>query len=345
MSKINLDKGLIGLYSNTIWTYLGLMVIATCLIVIAGFRSIGFDRDSLNYLESFLGFQSLLDSDYLNKEPGFWLIVWLSNLIFGSSARPFFIIYASLGVLITFSAVKKLTCHPILAIFCYIFLYFPLHGMTQIRAGLACAIFLSSIPNAVDRKLLSFVIKLFLAAMVHYFAIVFFAIYFLKAKTINVKFYLSLPFIGLFFVLFRNELVRALSSFAPLLPDFIGYKLLIYIELLQDDIGAEINLFSAYYISLFAIYYYSVLSVDKFTEKYDYVFIKLLGWALFGYYMLSFLPAIAVRVSELYGVVIIFIIPMLVYSFKEKIVPLILSAIFLLLIFINNVFLHNLFNF
>ena len=325
--------------------YLLLLIIAFFLILIAGLRPIGFDRDSFNYLEGFNDFTSLLDSNYLDKEPTFWLIAWLSNFISDGDARILFVIYAALGVLIIFFSITKIASYPLVSAFCYIFLFFPLHGMTQIRAGVACAIFLSSIPNIVDRKLGSFIAKSVLAVMFHYSAVAVFIVFFLKPKTINVRFYLLLPLIGLFSIFFKNQFVAVLGSIALLLPGFIGYKLLMYIELLQDGVGEDINLFSIYYSSLLVIYYYSVFNIKKFEGKYDYILIKLLGWTLFVYYFASFLPAIAVRVSELYGAVVIFIIPMVAYSFKEKIVPLSIAILFVLMIFVNNVFVHSLFNF
>lgn len=330
---------------NKIGTYACLFLIAIFLVFIAGFRPIGFDRDSFSYLDSFDGFTDLLDSNYLDKEPTFWLIVWLTNLISGNDARLLFVIYAALGVLISLFSILKITLYPFAAVFCYIFLFFPLHGMTQIRAGVACAIFLSSIPDIVEKKSGSFFIKSALATMFHYSAIVVFIIYLLKPKIINVRFYLLLPLIGLFFVFFRDQFAVVLGSMALFLPEFIGYKLLMYIELLQDGVGEDINLFSIYYSSLLVIYYYSVFNIKKFEGKCDYILIKLLGWTLFVYYFASFLPAIAVRVSELYGVVIIFIIPMLVHSFKGKIFPLSAAILFLLVVFVNNVFVHSLFNF
>ena len=330
---------------NNFLTYVYLFLIAVFLILIAGFRPIGFDRDSLNYLESFNGFTGLLDSNYLDKEPTFWVISWLSNLISAGDARILFIIYAVLYVLISLVSIVKITPYPLVAIFCYMFLFFPLHGMTQIRAGLACAFFLSSIPNVVERKSGQFFIKSVLAVMFHYSAIVIFFVYFLKPKKINIKFYFLLPLIGLFFVFFKNQFIDILGSITSLLPDFLSYKLLMYLELLQDGVGEDINLFSIYYTSLFVMYYYLIFNVRKFDGKYDYILIKLLGWTLFSYYFFSFLPAIAVRVSEFYGVVVIFIIPMLIYSFRRRVLHLFYFILFVLLIFVNNVFVHGLFNF
>lgn len=335
-------------YLNNIFTHACLFLIAISLIFVAGFRPIGFDRDSFNYLDSFNsfnGFSELSNSNYLDKEPTFWLISWLTNFISGNDARLLFVIYAALGIIIILFSVLKIANHPFVAIFCYIFLLFPLHGMTQIRAGVACAIFLSSIPDVVEKKPKSFFIKSALAVMFHYSAIVIFFVYLLKPKIINIKFYALLPLIGLCLAFFRNQFVAALGSAALFFPGFIEYKILMYIELLQDDIGGDINLFSIYYSSLLVFYYYIIFNIKKFEGKYDRMLIKLLGWTLFVYYAASFLPVIAVRVSELYGAVIIFIIPMLIHSFKEKLLPLGVASSFLLVVFFNNIFVHSLFNF
>lgn len=331
--------------SSGLVKYLYILIVAVVLVLVAGLRPIGFDRDSFNYVDSFDAFTNLPDSNYLDKEPTFWLIVWLSNLISVNDSRFLFVIYAALGVLISFFSILKITPYPLLAVFCYIFLYFPLHGMTQIRAGVACAIFLSSIPDIAEKKPVSFFIKAALATMFHYSAVVIFVAFLLKPRVINVKLYILLPLIGLFFVFFREQFVPFLASVALRLPGFIGYKLSVYIELLQDGVGEDINLFSIYYTSLLAMYYFLVFNIKKFEGDCGLILIKLLGWTLFVYYFASFLPAIAVRVSELYGVVVIFIIPMLVYSVKEKVFSLSIAILFVLAIFVNNVFVHDLFNF
>ena len=330
---------------NILIIYPTLIMVAFCLILIAGLRPIGFDRDSFQYYENYIGFTSLAESNYLGREPSFWIISYLNQLLSDASIRPLLVIYAILGVSINVVAIRKLTSYPLLAIFCFTLLFFPLHTMTQIRVGVACAIFLLAIPDIVEKNWKSFLFKATLATLFHYSAIVIFATYLLKHKSLNNRFYFSLPIIGLFFAFFRELLFSALNFITVFLPAFLGNKVRIYIALLEMDIGTQINLFSIYYTGLLMMYYFSLCNLDKFKSKYDIVFIKLLGWVLFIYYFMSFLPAIAVRVSEILSVTIIFIFPAVVRCFKQKLFVMVAISTYVLLLFFNNVFVHSLFNF
>ncbi len=330
---------------NNTALYSVLLMSAFCLVLMAGLRPIGFDRDSQQYLEDYIGFTNIVGSDFLAREPSFWVIAYLSKLLSDVSVRPLLVIYALLNVSINVYAIKKLTSYPLTAVFCFTFLFFPLHTMTQIRVGVACAIFLLAIPDIVERNCKSFLFKAVFAMMFHYSVIVIFVTYLLNHKSISNRLYLSLPIIGLFFAFFRESLFSALNFMVVFLPEFLGHKVQIYIALLEMDIGNRINLFSIYYTGLLIIYYFSVFNIYKYKSKYDIIFIKLLGWVLFVYYFMSFLPAIAVRVSEILSVIIIFIFPSLVRCFKQKLFIMAAISTYVLMLFLNNVFVHRLFNF
>ena len=325
--------------------YSVLLMSAFCLLLIAGLRPIGFDRDSQQYLTSYIDFTTLVDSNYLDKEPSFWIITYLCKLISSESIRPLLVIYAFLGVSINIIAIKRLTPYPLIAVFCFTFLFFPLHTMTQIRVGVACAIFLLAIPDIVERNLKSFLFKAAFATMFHYSATVIFTTYLVNHKTINFRFYFTLPIVALLSSCYSQLFFSVFNFVTVLLPSFLGHKVQMYIALLEMDIGTQINLLSIYYTGLLIMYYFCVFNIDKFKSKYDIVFIKLLGWLLFIYYFMSFLPAIAFRVSEIFSVVIIFIFPSIVRCFKQKFFVMVAISSYVLLLFFNNVFVHSLFKF
>ena len=329
--------------------YLVLLVFAFCLILIAGFRPIGFDRDSLKYLELYRDYSSFGTANFIQQEPSFWAIVYLSKLVSNESIRPLFLVYAFLEIAITTFAINKLTPYPLSALICFAFLFFPLHTMTQIRVGVACAIFLLTIPDIVNRRPISFLLKSTLAMAFHYSAIVIFFAYFIKSKNINTKFYLVLPLVGLFFPLYSyfydNDLIiSAVNSSASFMPIILGNKIQTYIALLNMGTGEKINLFSFYYIGILFVYYVTIFNWHKFNSKYDLVFIKLLGWTLFVYYSMSFLPVISFRISEIIGITIIFILPSLMYRFKQKMLIKLSVSLYVLTVFVDNVFVHHLFN-
>lgn len=68
-------------------------------------------------------------------------------------------IYAILGVTLKLIAIRRYSLLPIFSIFTYISMYFILHEMTQIRAGVATAIFLFALEDIKDRNLKGYVFK------------------------------------------------------------------------------------------------------------------------------------------------------------------------------------------
>jgi hypothetical protein len=111
---------------------------ALILILIAGLRPIGLDRDSITYVEMI---QSYTDVNLLALEPAFWIIKWFNDNFFSGNVHTFFLIYAILGVFIKFLAIKRLSKLPWLSVGTYLSLYFILHEMAQIRAGVAAGFF------------------------------------------------------------------------------------------------------------------------------------------------------------------------------------------------------------
>lgn len=145
-----------------------LFIIALVLVSIAGFKKIGLDRDSINYSQ-FIISASFNDSLSLFKmEPLFWLIVEASKLLFSDPVRGTFVIFAILGVSLKLYAIKKISPFPVLSVLVYICFYFILHEMTQIRAGVATAIFLIAIPDIVNKNARGFFLKTALATSFYY---------------------------------------------------------------------------------------------------------------------------------------------------------------------------------
>lgn len=322
-----------------------MLLVAFLLLIIATFRPIGFDRDSLQYLDGFLRVTNLDEQSLLEREPSFLIISLVLKSLFGNEFRPLLFIYALLSITIIFISIKRLTPYPLAAICCFSFIFFPLHTMTQIRVGVACAIFLWLIPDLVGGKWRTCLLKAIFATFFHYSAVVVFFVFFLNFKSINLRFYYLLPVFGLLVAVFGGDVFTGLVVFSSYFSDVFSYKLNIYISLLDDGVGMNINLFSFYYVFSLCLYYIFLFNIYSVDRRYNIVFAKIFGWSLFAYYSLSFLPAVAVRLSEFFGVVIVFIFPAVVFLLKNKLVAYSFFIGFLSLIFINNVFVHGLFNF
>ncbi len=298
-----------------------LFLIATPLVFIAGLRPIGIDKDSLSYA-------SVLDTTFQNagfydKEPFFWIFVFLNQYFFSGKAQTFFFAFALIGVYSKIYAIKRLSLFPILSFITYILLYFILHEMTQIRAGIASAVFLLAVPDIASRNFKNFLLKLFFACTWHYSAIIMLPLFFLKPEKIHKIFYMVLPLIGITLSLLKNFTLATINYFSNSLPSILSEKIQIYILLLDSGIFSNINIFNFYYTSLLFLYIFLILNLSKLKLKYDIILLKILGLSLFSYYSLSAVPVWAFRISEFFGVVLIILIPHTLFLFKKKLAALV----------------------
>jgi len=100
-----------------------------------------------------------------------------------------------------------------------------------------------------------------------------------------------------------------LSNLANLAPNFLAYKIQIYLDLLKLGEHSEINIVNIYYyFLLFSIYIFYFLLIKnkiKIKSNYDIIFIKILSISLFTFYFFSNVPVFAYRISEFLNVVVI----------------------------------------
>jgi len=333
-------------YKHTRTSFYGssfLFIIAIVLILIAGFREIGLDRDSISYSQfiigaSFNNFRLLFD-----KEPFFWLIVGASKLLFADPVRGTFVIFAILGVSLKLYAIKKISPFPVLSVLVYICFYFIVHEMTQIRVGVATAIFLIAIPDIVNKNVRGFLLKTALATMFHYSSIIMVPLYFLNPKRYNRIFYTLLPFIG---VLLSVISIPSLlfSSVVPLLTGFIGYRINIYYDLFQMGEMSEINVYNMLYLSLLVIHFFIMVNINRFKNPLIIILIKIFSWMLFLFYFFSFMPVLAFRFSEFFGVVLLLLLPSLIIIVQQKLLTSVLVVSYSLLMLVNYLFIQKLLN-
>jgi len=181
-----------------------------------------------------------------------------------------------------------------------------------------------------------------LALTFHYSSIIMIFIYFINPRKLNRIFYMSLPVIGMIFCYFNQIILKYLFELSKFLPIIFSEKIDIYLSLLENGKDNHLNLLNFYYTFLLLMYYFLIFNYKKFSNVYDTLYIKILGIALFCFYALSVIPVFAFRISEFLSVIIIFLIPDIVYKYKEKIM--IFSFIFIILsiYFIKIMILRNL---
>ncbi|WP_254361426.1 EpsG family protein [Prevotella melaninogenica] len=302
-----------------IFIFLGVM-----LILIAAFREIGIDPDSLNYAMLYQNPSNSNIADHI--EYSFTLIATLLNNI-TDSPHAIFLVYAMMGVSLKMIAFKKYSNHYILMFAIYMCYFYELHELTQIRAGVASGFFLISVLYTAERKKRKAALCILLGAVFHISAIALLPTLLLGNKPLNKKvqfiLYMSVP-IG--YLIYFTGMSVLFNLDIPL----IGDKLSIYQEATEKGIAiVEMELFNPVYLLNVIIFYFLLIFHETITQKIKYspLLLKVYATGLVIYPALGFLPVLSLRLSELYYIVNIYMIGSLYYTIKPRWAGLIIITI------------------
>ncbi len=308
---------LVSLFEERLQRYKKSLYAILCIILVlcAGFKTVGFDNDSEQYEYFFIN----NDNPYvlLAVEYSFLLISRLARLI-TDDVHIMFLLYGGLGVILKMSAIKKLSELWFLPILVYLGNYYVLHDLTQIRACIVSGLFmLSIIPLAEgNRKLASlfFIVGCFF----HYSTLALLPTLFLTNKEMTPKWRLIWALVvpvGYIFCFAKINLLTTLPI------PYIGDKIASYQELSEKgEKGSSINVFNAVFVVTWFSYLYVLYFYDTVIRhnKYLPLMLRLAGISIFLFLALSFLPVLSFRISELYGIVNIFIFANIYYTINPK---------------------------
>ena len=226
------------------------------------------------------------------------------------SINPIFIFsaIAALSVSIKLFAIRKLS--PLFwgALLVYLSNIFILHDMIQIRAAVASGILLWSTKYLEERNLKYFLLSVALASLFHISSIVFLPLWFVN--TTNPQKTIFLLMIPISYVLALNGIT--FGNIASLINiEQIQNLWNMHQNAMEHDIGVRINLFNAMHIIRLIMCTYIIANLNKIV-KYDkkaIILAKIYTISLVAYNLLSDIPVIAFRISELLQVVEILLIP------------------------------------
>jgi hypothetical protein len=275
--------------NNILVIFLTLILFAIC-----AFRGPDVDRDYNTYITAFNG-------DNLSVaifEPTFVLISQIINIFFKGNVLFLFIFYALIGVVIKIYALAKLSTNIFVSILIYISYYFSLHEMTQIRIGAACTFFLLSLPHLLNRNKVFFFGLIAISICFHFSAVVLIPLWFLDTgKLLKIKwliFIVASIIVGIFLkslitFIFEN------GTFGPFQQKILAYEF---------SNNSELNVFNVWILLKLII---SIMSILLFRRLYLYnsyaiLLVKIYIISLCSYYLLSFNPAFAGRVNDIFGI-------------------------------------------
>ncbi len=314
--------------------------------IVASVRPFGLDKDSLGYAYII---DNISDGS-ITIEPSFYLVAIISQFFFDDLApRVTLIIYSALNLLLMYIVIRRHSSMLFFSSLVYIFLFYTMFTMTQIRFGVASVIFLLAIKDIVDRDIISFSVKLMLATLFHFSFVIFFVFYFLKNKNYNL--WLS-TFLIIFSFLASKEmdfLVDIVLSFSSYLPSYISNKVEIYLNYRRSDF-VGFNLLNSFSVFVMLVYFFIVFNFERCSYKltaFDNICIKILGWGIVGYFLFAFFPTLSIRILNLSSLTILFLIPkaLIGIKYRDRLLVCVFLSLFLLLYWINLNIINGLLNF
>ena len=300
------------------------MLLFLILLLFVSARPPGGDKDYVSYLLSFSSFKDPLDyfnnyGDWVYFDPMYYLIpsffkTYVTQVHY---ALITFFVYALIALSLKFVAISRLSEFFFLSLVVYFSNYFLLHEMTQIRVGVATAIFLFAIPYLQEKKYLHYFGMVLLALLFHYSSVLYILPLFLKPDHFNKKvYYAALALILVLVVVPTNFLMPLLR----LDTGDVSFKSNNYLEYAELGITQQANKLNPGFIMSYLLTILWVLFIDQLQQHNPFarLLVKLQIMALLLFQFFAPIPGFAFRFSEIFLCTQIVTTPFLVYLFKNR---------------------------
>lgn len=307
------------------------LCIGALLILLAGFREVGLDPDSINYENSFLHYTSKSTSE--SVEGSYMLISQLVHL-FTDDVHGLFLVYAFLGVSLKMVAFRKMSSLWFLPMLIYVSYFYELHELTQIRTGVLSGLFLLAIPALAEKRRWQATLIILLGCLFHISGIVLFPLLFLSNRPINNKWkWVWAMVIPIGYVVYVSGMTILMNTSLP----YIGNKLALYQASAEKGTGSVfVNVFSPFQMMNILMFYYLFFfqgTISKFN-KYFPIMLRIFAVGMFCFTAFAFVPVVGQRLSLLYRTVTIILFSNIYYTMRPKWLAVLLVA-FVMLIFLN----------
>ena len=192
-----------------------------------------------------------------------------------------------------------------------------------------------------ERNIKSFLILVSFAFCFHSSAIAIIPLYFVSSKIKNLRIYLLL--IPLMYLLYFAGI--RLTTFLSMLPiPSIQQKIMAYKLIMENGEMSEINIFNIFFLLKIIMCFFLMWKSTNISQqnKYFIILLKIYIIGLSSFIVFSDFPTLAFRISELYQIVEILLVPMIIYAFTEKriasLIPILYASVLLgLILFYNKI--------
>lgn len=318
-------------------TILSFCLICWISIILASVRFGLNTFDTENYILHFNNFASFnLETNFF--EPGFSALISLVKFAEGDD-KIFLLLAASIGVSLKFIAIQRYSSLLYLSLITYYSKYFLVHEMVQIRVGIASGIFLLSLKYIRNRNIFKFLLLLSIAILFHYTAIVCILAYIICSNKFTTKKVIILAMLATLLLILFSIDVLALQQLGIMSDKAYGFIAATSIG--EFDDFKLFNLTNMIRITVLVILYIKQDIIRRKVIYFDEM-IRIYALSLLLFFLLRIVPVFSVRISDIFDVVMIFIIPMLIYSFKIKCVGFTVFIIIIAAYFFNNYYSQSL---
>jgi len=244
-----------------------LLLVANCilLILLAGLRDVNVGVDTVGYYEIYNTINSMsLQEAFTYIEP-LWVVLNKVAFYFDLDAQGMIFLSSLFCTGLTFIAIQKYSPIYSLSIGLYLSLSFYFSQFNVIRQAISCSILLLACKSLSEKNIIKFAIICFIAAMVHYPAILFIFTFFLVLNINNTKRVLLIFWIISIPLIFDSDFILRILGFF----DFIyGDYYLIYVKKFAIEEFNRFGLKTVFnqiiFISIF--YFYNKIKLEKYEQ-------------------------------------------------------------------------------
>lgn len=318
-----------------------LLLVGILLIVCAAARPIGFDRDSPNYENFYMHPDNGLSE--ISVEPSFLMICKACSM-FSQDVRLVFILFAFLGVALKLYAIQKFRFMLFFPVLIYFSNFFMLHELTQIRVGVASALFLIAIPHLANGKRLVAFLILLLSCVFHYSALALLPFLFFDNSPLSRwKKIVLCGIIPVCYVMYMLDLDLLTTIPIPYVTDKVeSYKMAAEFGLV--DKAPLLNPLQLIKMAVFVWLLFFEDTISYYLSSI-HILIKMLACSLFVYFAFSSITIVSMRISELYGVIEMIVYPCIIYTIRPQFIGKMAVVIIALLEIFTNTVLWEYFDF
>ena len=297
---------ILSLYYNTKESLVLIVLFLFLLAIIIGLRTEGVDRDYSVYLNNYI-FESYDIGRYISgksftNEPGFSLISGFITKNLSLHYIYIFIIVAIFSITVKSYAFYKIEKkYFIYSLLIWYANQFFLYDMTQLRAGIALAIYLLAINDIYNQNFKSFFIKIVFCFCFHYSSFILFFTYFLHKRT-KISYLISY-LVPVFILIILSIFVKKFS--------ILDKRLVYYAE------KQAINYANPLIFLRICILILTFSSENMKDHKYSF-YVNLYLYGIFIFYILHQFNVFALRLSQLVFVIDPIAIPYMLFKKLPK---------------------------